>query len=40
VQEFRGSGSAATTNLPVTEIGNTSIGEIVSQGNPLPAPVV
>jgi predicted extracellular nuclease len=40
VQEFRGSGSAATTNLPVTEIGNTSIGEIVSHGNPLPAPVV
>jgi len=39
VQEFRGSGSAAATNLPVTEIGNTSIGEIVSQGNPLPTPV-
>jgi predicted extracellular nuclease len=40
VQEFRGSGSAASINLPVTEIGNTSIGGVVSQGNPLPAPVV
>jgi predicted extracellular nuclease len=37
VQEFRGS---ATTNLTTTEIGNTSIAQVVSHGNALPAPVV
>ena len=35
VQEFRGS---ATTNLTTTEIGNASIGQVVSHGNPLPDP--
>jgi len=40
VQEFHGTGSAATTNLPITEIGSTSIAQIVSHGNTLPAPVV
>jgi len=39
VQEFR-AGGASSTNLTITEIGNTSLGEIVSHGNPVPAPAV
>jgi uncharacterized protein len=36
VQEFR---SSTVTNLTITEIGNTSVGAVVSHGNPLPAAV-
>ena len=41
VQEFAGSGSAATTNLSVTEIGEPGLTySVLSSANALPAPVV
>src|SRR5207244_5180401 len=39
VSEFLGPGSSSATNLPVTEIANTSV-QVVSHGNQLPAPML